>query len=55
MIEFLSILNEDLNKTNKKEYKELKEKGEYEIQCAEKYWKYHLSRNDSIIKILNQI
>ena len=30
MTEFLSILNEDLNKTNKKKYLELKEKEDNE-------------------------
>ena len=51
MTEFLSILNEDLNKSDKKEYRELKEKGkeETELQCAERFWKLHLERNDSII------
>ena len=51
MTEFLSILSEDLNKTDKKEYKELKEKGEKEteIECAERFWKNHQKLNDSII------
>ena len=51
MAEFLSILSEDLNKTNKKKYIELKNKGdnETEIECAERFWIYHLKLNDSII------
>ena len=51
MTEFLSILNEDLNKRDKKEYKELKEKGkdETELDCAKRFWNLHLQRNDSII------
>ena len=49
--DFLTLLNEDLNKSNNKIYKELKEKGENEseIECSERYWKYHQLRNDSII------
>ena len=40
MTEFLSILNEDLNKTDKKIYKELKEKekNEDELACADRFW-----------------
>ena len=51
MTEFLSILNEDLNKSDKKEYKELSEKGkdESELDCAKRFWNLHLTRNDSII------
>ena len=51
MTEFLSILNEDLNKTDKKEYKELKEKGEdeSEFDCAKRFWDLHLKLNDSIV------
>ena len=51
MTEFLSLLNEDLNKSDKKEYKELKEKGkeETELECAKRFWELHLKRNDSII------
>ena len=51
MTEFLSTLSEDLNKNDKKEYKELKEKGEdeTELNCAERFWKNHQLRNDSII------
>jgi ubiquitin carboxyl-terminal hydrolase 4/11/15 len=51
MTEFLSLLSEDLNKTEKKNYKELKEKGkdESEIDCAKRFWNNHLNRNDSII------
>ena len=51
MTEFLSILSEDLNRTDKKNYKELKEKQENETdqECAKRFWKNHLERNDSII------
>ena len=51
MTEFLSILNEDLNKSDKKEYKELKKKGkdETELDCAKRFWNLHLLRNDSIV------
>ena len=51
MTEFLSLLNEDLNKTTKKNYKELKEKGEAEddLNCAKRFWGLHQERNDSII------
>ena len=48
---FLDILNEDLNKTTKKQYIELKEKSDDETdeQCAKRFWDANLSRNDSII------
>ena len=48
---FLDILNEDLNKTTKKEYIEMKEKGENESdeECAKRFWECNLKRNDSII------
>jgi ubiquitin carboxyl-terminal hydrolase 4/11/15 len=51
MTEFLSLLSEDLNKTDKKNYKEMKEKGkdESELDCAKRFWNNHLNRNDSII------
>ena len=51
MTEFLSILSEDLNKADKKEYEELKEKGdnESELECAERFWNLHRKRNDSIV------
>ena len=51
MTEFLSLLSEDLNKTEKKTYKELAEKGkdESELDCAKRFWESYLSRNDSII------
>ena len=54
MTEFLSILNEDLNKSSKKEYKELKEKGknESEMDCAKRFWNLHIERNNSIISDL---
>ena len=50
-IEFLSLLNEYLNKSDKNEYKELKQKGkdENDIECAKRFWNSHLDRNDSII------
>ena len=48
---FLDFLNEDLNKTTKKEYKELKEKGENESDedCSKRFWEFNLNRNNSII------
>ena len=48
---FLDYLNEDLNRTTKKEYIELKEKGENESdeECAKRFWECNLKRNDSII------
>ena len=48
---FLDYLNEDLNKTTKKEYIEMKEKGENETdeECAKRFWECNLKRNDSII------
>ena len=48
---FLDYLNEDLNRTTKKEYIEMKEKGENESdeECAKRYWECNLKRNDSII------
>ena len=48
---FLEYLNEDLNRTTKKPYIEMKEKGsdETDIECAKRYWDYNLKRNDSII------
>ena len=51
MTEFLSILSEDLNKTSKKEYKELKEKeeNESEFECAKRFWNLHVQLNDSIV------
>ena len=51
MTEFLSILSEDLNKCDKKNYKELKEKqeNETELQCAERFWNNYQKNNDSII------
>ena len=51
MTEFLSLLSEDLNKTTKKVYRELKEKGENEteIECAKRFWDLHVQLNDSII------
>ena len=51
MTEFLSLLSEDLNKTTKKVYRELKEKGENEseIDCAKRFWDLHVQLNDSII------
>ena len=51
MTEFLSLLSEDLNKTDKKEYKQLKEKGENEtdLECAKRFWNLHIKLNDSIV------
>ena len=48
---FLDYLNEDLNRINKKEYIEMKEKGENEsdIECAKRFWECNLKRNDSIV------
>ena len=48
---FLDYLNEDLNRTTKKEYIEMKEKQEDETdeECAKRYWECNLKRNDSII------
>ena len=48
---FLDYLNEDLNKTTKKEYVELKEKADDETdeQCARRFWEINLKRNDSIV------
>ena len=48
---FLDYLNEDLNKTTKKEYIELSEKkgGETDEECSKRYWESNLNRNDSII------
>ena len=45
------MLNENLNKTTRKQYKELekKQKNESELECAIRYWKYHIERNDSIV------
>ena len=54
MTEFLSLLSEDLNKTDKKEYKQLKEKGddESDLECAKRFWNLHIKLNDSIISDL---
>ena len=51
MTEFLSLLSEDLNKTDKKEYKQLKEKGndESDLECAKRFWNLHIKLNDSIV------
>ena len=48
---FLDYINEDLNRTTKKQYIELKEKGETETdeECAKRFWECNLRRNDSII------
>ena len=48
---FLDYLNEDLNRTTKKQYVELKEKqdNETDIECAKRFWDCNLKRNDSII------
>ena len=51
MTEFLSILNEDLNRGDKKKYEQLKEKGENEteLECAKRFWDLHVKLNDSIV------
>jgi ubiquitin carboxyl-terminal hydrolase 4/11/15 len=48
---FLDYINEDLNRVTKKEYIELKEKGENEtdLECSKRFWDCNLRRNDSII------
>ena len=48
---FLDYLHEDLNRITKKEYIEMKEKGENEsdVDCAKRFWECNLKRNDSII------
>ena len=48
---FLDYLNEDLNKTTKKEYFELKgkEDNETDEQASKRFWDNNLKRNDSII------
>ena len=48
---FLDYLNEDLNRVSKKEYIEMKEKGENETdeECAKRFWECNLKRNDSIV------
>ncbi len=54
MTEFLSLLNEDLNKIEKKEYIQLKEKEDNEsgLEYAKRFWNLHLKLNDSIISDL---
>ena len=51
MTVFLEILGEDLNRANKKIYRELKEqqKGETDVDAALRFWKLHIERNDNII------
>ncbi len=48
---FLDYLNEDLNKTTKAPYEEIEEQkvNEKDIDCAQRFWKLYLKRNDSII------
>ena len=48
---FIENLNEDLNSVTKKEYIELKNKGENESdkECSKRYWNNYLNRNNSII------
>lgn len=48
---FLDTLNEDLNKTSEKPYREIDEQGDNEddATAAARFWKLHLERNDSII------
>ena len=54
MTEFLSLLSEDLNKSNKKDYEQMTEKrdDETDIQCAKRFWINYQLRNDSIINDL---
>ena len=51
IIIFLEILGEDLNMVKKKKYEEMLEQQEEEsdIQCAQRFWEFHYSRNNSII------
>ena len=51
MTVFLEILGEDLNRTSKKKYIELKEqqKEESDLDAAYRFWELHIKRNDSII------
>ena len=51
IILFLDNLNEDLNLVSKKQYIELKEKGENETdaECSKRFWDNYLKRNDSIV------
>ena len=51
MTYFLDIMNEDLNRTSKKPYKEIDEQkdNESDDQCASRFWKYNYERNNSII------
>ena len=48
---FLDYLNEDLNKTTIAPYEEIEEQkdNEKDIECAQRFWKLNLKRNDSII------
>ena len=51
IIIFLEILGEDLNTAKKKKYEQMEEQQEEEsdIQCAQRFWEFHYSRNNSII------
>ena len=51
MTVFLEILGEDLNRTTKKQYKELTEQqsNESDINAAKRFWDLHIKRNDSIV------
>ena len=51
MTVFLEILGEDLNRTTKKKYIELKEQqeGESDVEAARRFWNLHVQRNDSIV------
>ena len=51
MTVFLEILGEDLNRANRKVYRELQEqqKGESDVDAAQRFWKLHIERNDNII------
>lgn len=51
MTVFFELLGEDLNRANKKVYRELKEQknGESDVEAAQRFWKLHIERNDNII------
>ena len=48
---FLEILSEDLNMVKKKKYEIVLEQQpeENDLQCAQRFWEFHYSRNNSII------
>ena len=51
IIIFLEILSEDLNLIKKKKYEIVQEQqpDENDLQCAQRFWEFHYSRNNSII------